>query len=48
LRLSGKALAVALVSIPSKPVIIAVGRREDRLKELAESKEADGRMKPFV
>ncbi|KAH7099087.1 NAD(P)-binding protein [Auriculariales sp. MPI-PUGE-AT-0066] len=44
----GKALAEALVAIPSAPTVIAVGRREDRLKALADSSAAQGKIKPFV
>ena len=33
----GRALALALAKLPSKPRVIAVGRRKDRLEELAKS-----------
>lgn len=33
----GRALALALAKLPSKPRVIAVGRRKDRLAELATS-----------
>ncbi|KAF8710172.1 hypothetical protein AX14_005616 [Amanita brunnescens Koide BX004] len=33
----GRALAIALAKLPSKPRVVAVGRRKDRLEELAKS-----------
>jgi short-subunit dehydrogenase involved in D-alanine esterification of teichoic acids len=32
----GRALALAISSLPSYPTVIAAGRRQDRLKELQE------------
>ncbi|KAJ6509253.1 hypothetical protein C8R47DRAFT_1097952 [Mycena vitilis] len=34
----GRALALALSELPSRPTVIAAGRRQDRLKELQEKK----------
>ncbi|EJD35883.1 NAD(P)-binding protein [Auricularia subglabra TFB-10046 SS5] len=42
----GKALAAALVGIPSQPTVIAVGRRDERLKDL-EAK-SGGKIKGLV
>ncbi|KAJ7786016.1 hypothetical protein B0H16DRAFT_14524 [Mycena metata] len=34
----GRALALAISELPTRPTVIAAGRRQDRLKELAEKK----------
>ncbi|KAJ7462669.1 hypothetical protein B0H11DRAFT_1815674 [Mycena galericulata] len=34
----GRALALAIFELPSRPVVIAAGRRQDRLKELEDKK----------
>lgn len=43
---AGKALAEALVNIPSQPTVVAVGRREERLKALEQA--SGGKIKGLV
>ncbi|KAH8110647.1 NAD(P)-binding protein [Phellopilus nigrolimitatus] len=38
----GRALALAIHALPTKPTVIATGRRKDRLDELAKNGEEDG------
>lgn len=45
-RVPGKALAEALVNIPSQPTVVAVGRREERLKALEQA--SGGKIKGLV
>ena len=41
----GRALALAILDLPSKPTVIVCGRRKERLDELVASHGANGRLK---
>ena len=41
----GRALALAILDLPSKPTVIVCGRRKERLDELIASHGANGRLK---
>jgi short-subunit dehydrogenase involved in D-alanine esterification of teichoic acids len=41
----GRALALAIIDLPSKPTVIICGRRKERLDELVASHGATGRLK---
>ncbi|KAG2129968.1 hypothetical protein DEU56DRAFT_740903 [Suillus clintonianus] len=41
----GRALALAILDLPSKPTVIVCGRRKERLEELVASHHATGRLK---
>jgi short-subunit dehydrogenase involved in D-alanine esterification of teichoic acids len=44
----GRALALAILDLPSKPTVIVCGRRKERLDELVASYGATGRLKSVV
>ena len=41
----GRALALSILDLPSKPTVLVCGRRQERLDELVSSYGADGRLK---
>ena len=41
----GRALALSILDLPSKPTVLVCGRRQERLDELVSSHGADGRLK---
>jgi len=41
----GRALALNILDLPSKPTVLVCGRRQERLDELVSSYGADGRLK---
>lgn len=41
----GRALALSILDLPSKPTVIVCGRRQERLDELVSSHGADGRLR---
>ncbi|KAH7926236.1 NAD(P)-binding protein [Leucogyrophana mollusca] len=43
----GRALALSILALPSKPTVIVCGRRQERLDELVEAHGTDGRLKGF-